>query len=166
LEILNNTFIVGPKQFSEDAFHHDDPTEGHPGILINNAVHSGFLMWNNSTKKHIQHPGFHYPTRNIYIANNIVHGPSLNLIDTYNEHEGKEVHLSGNLFWSTKPGLPCIGQSGKIGYLDKSNKYKDPQFKKMPNYPFIDLMKNPEYDWSQFHCEYNLQSEMGGSKGK
>jgi hypothetical protein len=45
VKVIRNTFFVGPKQFSVDPYHSDDPQDGHPVILINNGVHSGFTIY-------------------------------------------------------------------------------------------------------------------------
>jgi hypothetical protein len=110
----HNTFVVGPKQFSKDAWHYDDPTDGHPAVLLNNAVHSGFKVYVPNEPpatggKYVEIK-FDYPTKGIHISKNILHGPSPNLIDIYNAHEAAETDLLFNMGWVTGPGVPCIGK--------------------------------------------------------
>jgi len=162
IKVVNNTFVVGPKQFSIDAYHGDDPTHNHPAVHINNAVHSGFFMWDG--EKTVWMEGFDFPTKDIWIVQNVLHSPNLNLIEPANEHEGMETRLVDNLAWSTKPGIPYIGGCGKVGHL-KGGIYKDPQFQMMPEYSFINLIENPAYDWTQFVCNYDLHSPIAGPLG-
>jgi hypothetical protein len=153
----HNTFVVGPKQFSKDAWHYDDPTDGHPAVLINNAVHSGFSFYDPELAKNVTHPGFEYPTKGIHIAHNILHGPSPNLIDIYNAHEAAETDLLYNMGWVTGAGVPCIGKCPKVK-TNKGNFIKNPDFEQPPRYGWVNLTTSPHYDFSQHHSDFNAFS--------
>jgi hypothetical protein len=195
--IERNTFVVGPKRFSIDPWHSDDPTKSHPGILLNNAVHSGFTInipdgieevakldiGNFETPEpdwypveqamesgqyiDIPRPGqeFNYPYKDIVIRDNIIHTPSLNIIDIYNAHEAQETSLIGNMVYSTKPGVPCIGKHSKVK-LCIGNFIEDPAFRAPPKYGFVDLGIYPEYDWTKFKTSFDPFSWPGKWKGK
>jgi hypothetical protein len=144
-----NTFVVGPKQFSKDAWHYDDPTDGHPAVLINNAVHTDY---------------FEYPTEGIHISKNILHGPSPNLIDIYNAHEAAETDLLYNMGWVTGPGVPCIGKCGQVK-ASIGNFIKNPDFKKKPRYGWVSLTSFPTYDWNQHSTKFDAFSWPGKVAG-
>jgi len=143
-----NSFVGGPSQFSIDAYHKDDPTDGHPSILINNAVHSGFLMWNPNVGKHVIHEGWDFPPKNFIIRYNVLWSPNANIVDTYNKAEGLATLLQGNLFWNTSGKPPYVGQSGVVGG-NINNTYEDPKFK-LPEYGFVNLDISPNYNWNKF----------------
>ena len=140
-----NTFVVGPTQFCKDAWHSDDPRDGHPAILINN----------NPAEL------FEYPSKNLYITNNILCSPNGNLIDIYHEQEAKETYIIHNMAWVTSDETPTIGNTAKVKYLEK-NFIKNPQFAQgMPKYPFVNLIENPGYYMEDFKSSFNPYSWTG-----
>jgi hypothetical protein len=160
IDVEHNTAVVGPKRFSVDAYHSDDPTAGHPWALINNAVHSGFLFWDPTIKKHIEHPGFEFPTKNINLRYNIMASPNPNLIDTYNKHEGEQTTLIKNMLFTASPKPIVVGQSGIIaGAAD--NIIKNPDFHQWPKYGFVDMIQHPTFPWDQFKSSFDGFSEPG-----
>jgi hypothetical protein len=172
-----NTFVVGPKQFSIDSGHSDDPTDGHPVVLINNAVASGFTIWDPAPPATIgdadPEPGYvthplpgivwPFPSEDFLIQHNILVSPNLNIIDTYNAHEGNETIMKHNLIYCTSPGTPFVGQSGKIKAFFE-NFIKHPGFE-MPVYDYVDLVQNPTYGWESFRSYFNAYSRVGKKQG-
>jgi hypothetical protein len=149
--VYRNTMIVGPKQFSKGWGHFDDPTKNHPGILINNAIHSGFTFWNpnkGETGEHVKHPGFPFPNENLIFFDNVVTSPSKTLVRTYHEHEAKASQFIGNMFWTEKGDeLEVDAHTGKAVLI--GNTFEDPGFDKL-DYPFVNLDENPKYQWIQY----------------
>ena len=164
--VFNNTIVVGPKAFSKGWGHKDDPTEGHPSVLINNAVHSGFTFWNPDLGKYIDHPGIPFENKNLFVFDNILTAPSTNLVDIYHAQEAKATHLIGNIFYSPKGPAPSTLEYAKsLGALI-GNIFQDPGFVKWPDYPFIDLDANPGYNWKEFKVDADLHSNLGAKLKK
>lgn len=165
--IERNTFVVGPHQFSKDPWHDDDPTENHAGVLVNNAVHSGFSIYKDGQYIDIPRPGteFDFPSDKIIIKDNVIHTPCLNVLDIYNPHEASVTEVIGNMIYCTKPGIPYIGKSPKVKLL-VGNFIEDPDFRQPPKYGFVDLGVNPGYEWEEFKTAFDPFSWPAKQKGK
>ena len=183
-----NTFVVGPTRYSVDAYHSDDPTANHPAILINNAVHSGFMFYvageataiDRSKIDYLEPPEpdwdamklgrvfgddyiykqFDFPPKNIVIKDNILVGPSENLLDIYNAAEAVETALVGNMTWVLDGTTPCIHGATKLKYV-AGNIVVDPEFKTAAQYDFVNLIKTPGYDWREHKTKFNGLSWPG-----
>jgi len=70
IEICYNTFVQGPKQFSVDPWHSDDPQDGHGAITVNNGVHSGFRVHvPGADAEGLSRAGYYDPPRTGLVAN-------------------------------------------------------------------------------------------------
>lgn len=167
--VKNNTIVVGPHRFSKGWGHYDDPADGHPGILVNNAVNSGFLMWvpndDGTGGKNVNHPGFDFPSKNLVYMDNVIVTPSSSVIDIYNEHEAKETHLIGNMIHTAKE--PKWSPMIKHLKANSGNFFEDPCFiEGPPMYEEVDLDKDPEYVWGNHVSEFNAFSWKARRLGK
>jgi hypothetical protein len=170
-----NTFIVGPKQFSQSPYHKDDPTKSHPVVLVNNGVASGFMAWDpvhTDPGQWVNHPRpgitWPFPSKNFLIQNCIMWTPSLNIIDTYHSHEGLQTVLNHDMVHSTHAGVPLIGKSGVIGAITNMV-WENPGFDP-PVYDFLDFIAQNInihcYDiWDNFHTYFNAFSYPGKKLG-
>jgi hypothetical protein len=157
ISIVRNTMIVGPKQFPVDPYHKDDPLAGHPVVQINNQVQG--TPWLKDI-----FPSF--LTKTVYIIDNVMWSPNGNMVEPWNEEEAMETHVIGNMAWCPdKP--PYIGQFGRVGEL-ANNTWEDPDFNQLPNYDFVDLGVEPNYDFSKFRtsCDAFSMRAYQNHKGK
>jgi hypothetical protein len=151
-----NTFVVGPTQFSSSLYHNDNPTANHPPVLINNAVHSGFWIYDDRIEQHVWIPHddqeFNFPSKQYLIQNCLLWSPSLNIIDTYHSHEGLQTVLNHDIFWSPKePFVPYIGQSKVVGQITNMI-FADPELV-LPEYDYWDLQSTLPLNYSNYHVQ-------------
>jgi hypothetical protein len=130
--IDRNTIIVGPKQWKYDEWRNDSP-EGHAAILINNPVNA---LCDGK-----------FPTKGIYITNNVIHSPNESFISIYHDYEAANTYLIGNMFGTSKenatPGISSEGKFYPLKDVEKHfpeqvwlNEYEeDFKFRKFPEYP-------------------------------
>jgi hypothetical protein len=184
--VERNTIVVGPNQFSIDPWHKDSPKD-RAGIILNNGIHSGFLIhvpdepgppiirkWDYTPEPDwnwdVRPPGddyifvqFDYPYENIVIKDNIILNFNKIMLDFQHEHEATQTSFDGNMVY-TPPGgmLPWIRYYGSLESCTK-NLYRNPLFPGTgwPKYGFVDLGKDPEYDWTQFKTFFDSYSPTG-----
>lgn len=189
--VERNTIVVGPKRFSVDPWHWDDPYN-RAGIMINNAVHSGFLIyipdqdytpepdWDGpdwgiiSPNEDYIFVQFDYPSDNIVLKNNIILNFNKIMLDLEHEHEATQTSFDGNMIYAPPGGeIPWVRYHTSLESC-KRNFYMDPEFngkgnkQGWPKYGFVDLCKDPDYDWTQFKTFFDPYSKPGVrfSKGK
>ena len=160
IDIHHNTIIQGPKQFSIDPWHKDNPAEyNHGAITINNAVHSGFTVTINGEKQDRQ---FDFPNEDIDIHHNIICTPNLRVIAFEHVHEATHTTFNNNLVYRPP--------DGKVPYVDnyydleevKDNFFEDPEFLEgWPKYGHVDLCSKPDYDWKLFTTSFNPYTQVG-----
>jgi hypothetical protein len=185
VKVVRNTFFVGPKRFSIDPYHSDDPQDGHPAILINNAVHSGFFIyvsegegdsppeydWRNPPEPDwygaeegldgsyvdIPRPGqeFSFPPKSFIVRNNILVSPDPKMLECYNAAEAKETRFDGNMVWCYHNGIPYVVGYENLGSAD-DNILMDPKFVDgIPEYGFVNLGEEPLFNWEEFESKFN-----------
>jgi hypothetical protein len=162
--IRRNTIVVGPHQYKVDLWHNNDP-KTHAAILVNNEVNQEI----------------DYPPKNFFIVDNIIHSPNEKVIRFYHEAEAKATRVYGNIVWTTVPSAtakvtaPLYPGIFEFEFLEqyfptfyKDNVIADPSFRKGPNYPFINLCADPNYNWCEHLSEADFFSKIGKKlkKGK
>jgi hypothetical protein len=168
IHIHHNTFVVGPKAFCNWPGNNEDPTKNHPAILINNGIHSGFTFWKpgpllDGGGQHVPHPGWSFPTEDIWIQKNILYSPNLKMIAIYHEHEAAATSITSNIFWSTKEGEPYIDHVDKLKTIAGSLNIH-PGFSE-PIYDYVDMELTPNYDWTTFQTQFDAFSLPGFRRG-
>lgn len=149
LLIKNNTLVVGPHQVSYDDWHNDDPKNGHPAALVNNAVHEDY---------------FPFPTKNIVFKDNILVSESDHILDIYTKHDAENTHIIGNMAFTHSTKIPFINFAEHLKEFHH-NVYKDPYFQHGPVYPPA-IKLEEGYDWSKHKSVFNPFSYYGWKNHK
>jgi len=143
----HNTWVVGPRRFSRDAWHNDDPADGHPAVLINNAVHSGFSF--KDPEKGYVTKKFDFPNGPLEFSAELYVTPSDSIFQIYHEHEASRTALASCAGWGTGSKTPTF--TGFWPAVVQNAKYGDPHFHVEPQYDFVDLEVTPEsktnFEW-------------------
>lgn len=194
IDIHHNTIIQGPKQFSVDQWHSDDPQDNHGAITINNGVHSGFKVYlpEPQPPRELERPNyieppepnwewmkgeepspnpadyiimqFNFPSANINIHDNIIVTPNKRVIAVSHEHEATHTAFTHNMVFCIKPGIPYLDQFEHLKNTS-GNWLQNPMFvhnkNMLPKYDFVDLIKNPDYDWTKFKTSFDPYSWPG-----
>lgn len=147
ITIERNTIVVGPKQFSVDPWHWDDPSN-RAGVMINNAVHSGFHIYVPDPEKGIILPPvpegdfitpepdydgndwgpapagddyiyvqFDYPNDNLIIRDNIIYNFNKIMLDFEHPYEATQTMFDGNMVYCP-PGGKQPPWIRHYGYLE------------------------------------------------
>lgn len=155
--VANNTWVVGPNQFSyaKEWGHYNEPHK-HPALHVNNAIHSGFSFWHDEKKETIHHSGWSFPNDKFYFVKNLCYTLSEKPIFIEHKQEAEVSHLVGNWFYTPKTGLPYIGALKYAAELN-GNLFEEIKFiEGLPKYGGpINMVENPDYDWSQFQSHFN-----------
>ena len=160
IDVTRNTIIQGPRQFSVDPWHSDDPTDGHGAVTINNAVHSGFTMYVDGEYVNKQ---FDFPSKNLRVFDNIIWTPNKRIMAIEHPYEATQTEFTGNLVYRPYPGIPFVDHYTSLK-AKTGNFLKDPEFKSLPKYGFIDLGEDPNYDWSKYETSFDPWSAPGYHK--
>jgi hypothetical protein len=152
ITMLNNTILVGPKQWKMDEWHNNTPANK-AAVLVNCNNGADFPELKPS---------------NLYIRDNVLWSKDDVMVKYGHKFDAKATVMEGNMCWAGDkiPKVYAPGDPGSWGieYLNihasthfKQNMVMDPEFSQLPEYDFIDLIEAP-FDFSMHSHKVGLDS--------
>ena len=154
ITLLNNTILVGPKQWKRDEWHNNTPANK-AAILVNCNNGKDFPEFKPS---------------NLHIRDNILWSKTDKMVAYGHNFDAKATIMEGNMCWVCDnmgfriPKAYAPAGAWGIEYLNvhasthfKQNMVMDPEFSQIPEYDFIDLTKAP-FDFSMHSWKVGLDS--------
>ena len=150
ITIVNNTILVGPKQWKRDEWHNNTPVDK-AAVLVNCNNGADFPEFRPS---------------NLYIRDNVLWSKTDKMVAYGHNFDAKATVMEGNMTWAGDQIPKAYAPEGAWGieYLNshasthfKQNMVLDPAFGQIPEYDFIDVTKAP-FDFSMHSWKVGLDS--------
>lgn len=196
----DNILVVGPHQFHKNKWHNNDPTKGYPVIFIKDNcpgdVDKAMYYLRKDEEafkefliKHSQNPEkpeeyelwiaeylfelkekYKMPTGFILGYGNTIWTPNPCIIQAQDVTDVDNLYFMHNQLWSTSTKQMYGDFQQQMADIT-GNSIIEPTFD-LPEYPFIDMIKYPNYDWKTFVFKFNPEvkkkpkpSTLGEVKG-